>query len=60
MPANEALDGLATANLSINGIRNTETALGRCSVERQDTLDCHPATVTKTKIDRKRARKETK
>ena len=42
-------------NNSVNGIRTTEAVLGRCSVERQDTPDRHPATVTKTKT-----KKETK
>ena len=39
---------------SVNGIRNTEAVLGRCSVERQDTPDRHPATVTKTKTETNR------
>ena len=48
-------------NNSVNGIRNKEAELGRCSVERQDTPDLHPATVTKTKIETKNEEeKETK
>ena len=47
-------------NNSVNGIRNTEAALGRCSVERQDTPDRHPATVTKTKKKQKEGETEIK
>ena len=72
MPTNETLDRLGAANLfiilpsvnvirnSVNGIRNTEVALGRCNIERQNTLDCHPGTVTKTKIERKKGGNEAK
>ena len=47
-------------NNRVNGIRNTEAAFGRCSVERQDTPDRHPATVTKTKTETKRGGKRNK
>ena len=47
-------------NNSVNGIRITEAALGRCSVERQDTPDRHPATVTKIKMETKRGGKSKK
>ena len=47
-------------NNSVNGIRNTEAALGRCSVERHDTPDRHPATVTKTTKETKRGGKRNK
>ena len=45
---------------SVNGICNTEAALGRCSVERQNTPNRHPATVTKIKMEKNDEEKETK
>ena len=45
---------------SVYGNRNTEAALGRCSVQRQDTPDRHPAVVTKIKIETKRVGKSNK